>query len=49
VAKALFEIPGVVSLFFLNDFVTITKKPEADWDPILQAAKAALEKHPHFV
>ena len=49
IAKALFEIPGVVSLFFLNDFVTITKKPEADWDPILQQAKAALEKHPHFV
>ena len=49
VSKALIEIPGVVSLFFLNDFVTITKKPEADWEPILASAKAALEKHPHFV
>ena len=49
IAKALFEIDGVVSLFFLNDFVTITKRPEAEWEPILQQAKAALEKHPHFV
>ena len=49
ISKALLDIPGVVSLFFLNDFVTITKKPEAEWDPILQQAKAALEKHPHFV
>lgn len=49
VAKALMDIDGVVSLFFLNDFVTITKKPEAQWDPILQKAKAALETHPHFV
>ena len=49
VAKALIEIDGVVSLFFLNDFVTITKRPDADWEPILQKAKSALETHPHFV
>jgi hypothetical protein len=49
VAKALISVPGVQSLFFLNDFVTVTKKPEADWDSILPLVKAALEKHPHFV
>lgn len=49
VAKALFEIPGVTSLFFLNDFVTVSKKPEADWEVLLPLVKEALEKHPHFV
>jgi len=49
VAKALMSVPGVTSLFFLNDFVTVSKKPEADWDAILPQVKEALEKHPHFV
>ena len=49
VAKALIAVPGVVSLFFLNDFVTVSKKPEADWDAILPLVKAALERHPHYV
>ena len=49
IAKALFEVPGVVSLFFLNDFVTVTKKPEASWDDILPHVKGALETHKHYV
>jgi hypothetical protein len=49
VAKALLAIPGVVSLFFLNDFVTVSKKPELDWESILPKVKQALETHPHFV
>lgn len=49
VAKALMSIPGVTSLFFLNDFVTVSKKPEANWDDLLPLVKDALEKHPHFV
>ncbi len=49
VAKALMEVPGVVSLFFLNDFVTVTKRPEADWEAILPLVKSALELHPHYV
>ena len=47
VAKALMDIPGVVSLFFLNDFVTITKAPEAEWDALVPAIQQALEQHPH--
>lgn len=46
-AKALLAIPGVTSLFFLNDFVTVTKKPDADWDAVLPQVKEALETHPH--
>ncbi len=49
VSKALLAVPGVTSLFFLNDFVTVSKKPEADWEQILPGVKQALEMHPHFV
>ena len=30
-AKSLFEVPGVKSLFFLNNFITVTRQPGADW------------------
>ena len=49
ISKALIAVPGVTSLFFLNDFVTVSKRPEAQWDDILPLVKDALEKHPHFV
>lgn len=48
-AKGLLAVPGVVSLFFLNDFVTVTKKPEADWNVLLPQVQEVLGKHPHFV
>lgn len=44
-AKSLFLIPGVRSLFFLNDFVTVTKDPAADWQAIVPKALALLEEH----
>ena len=43
--KALFAIDGVVQLFFLNDFVTVNKAPEAQWDDILPHVESALEQH----
>lgn len=48
-AKELLGIPGVTSLFFLNDFVTISKTSDADWDQLVPAIQEALGKHPHFV
>ncbi len=33
-ADALLAIPGVVSVFMLKNYATITKSPEADWDAI---------------
>jgi hypothetical protein len=30
-AELLFRLDGVVSLFMVEDFVTVTKKPDADW------------------
>ncbi len=35
VARALLEVPGVVQVFVLNDFITVTRDPAADWDAIV--------------
>ena len=40
-AQALLEIRGVVSVFGVNDFVTIIREPAAEWDPIVCAVEAA--------
>jgi hypothetical protein len=37
-AERLFAIPGVVSLFGLKDFLTVTKSPSAAWDAIVPKA-----------
>jgi hypothetical protein len=34
-AQRLFALPGVVSLFAVKDFVTVTKTPAADWHGIV--------------
>tara|TARA_B100000029_G_scaffold398790_1_gene397353 strand:+ start:126 stop:392 length:267 start_codon:yes stop_codon:yes gene_type:complete len=45
VAKALFAIVGVSQVFLMADFISVTKKPEANWDnmeaAILDAIKSA--------
>ena len=40
-AKAVFSAPGVVSLFGVNDFVTVTRSSDADWAPIIAAVQEA--------
>ncbi len=40
-AQALLSIDGVDNIFGINDFVTITKKPDADWDAILVKVEEA--------
>jgi hypothetical protein len=44
-AAAVMALPGVASVFGVNDFVTITKEPEASWDDITPAVVAAAEEH----
>jgi hypothetical protein len=44
-AEAIFSAGGVASLFGVNDFVTVTREPEADWDPIVAAVEAAAESY----
>ncbi|MCA8922688.1 MAG: NifU family protein [Planctomycetes bacterium] len=41
--SALLAIPGVVQVFELADFVTVTRAPETPWDQILPAAKEIVE------
>jgi hypothetical protein len=40
-AKAVFAAPGVVSLFGVNDFVTVTRSSDAEWEPIIAAVQEA--------
>lgn len=41
-ARKLFAIPGVSSLLFLNDFVTINKRPDVPWDDITKSVEQVL-------
>ena len=43
-AAAVLSADGVVSLFGTNDFVTVTRRPGAAWDPIVEAVQAAATK-----
>ncbi len=41
-ASKLFEVPGVSSLLFLGDFITVNKSPDADWKEITRRVEAVL-------
>jgi len=42
---ALIRIEGVASIFGVNDFVTVTRIPGADWDPIVCAVEETVAEH----
>lgn len=44
-AQAVFAAPGVAAVFGVNDFVTVTRAPGADWGPIVEAVQAAAAAH----
>lgn len=44
-ATALLSIPGVIQVFFLNDFITITRDPQTNWDDIAGEAEAAIREY----
>jgi hypothetical protein len=44
-ATAVLGFDGVASVFGVNDFVTVTRKPGAPWDPIIAAVQAAAAEH----
>jgi hypothetical protein len=44
-ARAMLEVDGVASVFGVNDFVTITREPDADWDAIICAVEEAADAH----
>ena len=40
----LLEVPGVKNVFFLRDFVTVTRRAGADWEPITEQVHRHDEK-----
>lgn len=44
VAAALFELPGVQSVFMVNDFVTVTKTADASWSELIPAVTDTMER-----
>ncbi len=44
-ATAVFAVEGVQSLFGVNDFVTVTRRPGADWDIITAGVQKAAAEH----
>jgi hypothetical protein len=44
-AEAVFAVGGVAAVFGVNDFVTVTRTPGADWEPITAAVRAAAAEH----
>ena len=43
-AKALLGIPGVVGVFGINNFISLNKKPDVEWDAIIPKAEEELKK-----
>jgi hypothetical protein len=43
--REVMAVPGVANLFGVNDFVTVTRVPGAEWDPIIAAVSHAAEEH----
>jgi hypothetical protein len=43
-AEAIFAITGVESLFFMADFITVTKDPGAAWEGIVRAVESAIRE-----
>jgi hypothetical protein len=44
-AADVFAVGGVSSVFGVNDFVTVTREPGADWEPIIDAVREAAGAH----
>lgn len=44
VAAALFGLDGVQSLFMVDDFITVTKAPEVDWELLAPQVSDTIEK-----
>jgi hypothetical protein len=44
-AQAVFQTDGVVQVFGVNNFVTVSRRPGADWDPIIDSVKKAAAEH----
>jgi len=44
-AAALLAVPGVVQVFFLNDFITVTRSPSVQWEEIADHVESVIRGH----
>lgn len=44
-ATTLFEVAGVAGLFFLNNFITVTKRPDADWNNVVPDVEMRIKRY----
>lgn len=44
IAEPIFALPGVASVFMVDDFVTVTKAVDADWQALVPAVIETLER-----
>lgn len=44
-ARTLFEIAGVASIFFMPNSITVSKEAGSDWNDIAPAAEEAIRSH----
>lgn len=40
-AEAVFDVDGVVGIYGTSSFVTVSRRPGADWEPIVAAVRDA--------
>ena len=45
VAAALLAMGDVVDVFMVEDFVTVTKTPDADWDALIPRVRRAIREN----
>lgn len=45
IGKTLFAVSGVTNVFYLNDFLTVSAKKDADWSEIAEAVKNVLKEY----
>ncbi len=44
-ARDLLGIAGIRQVFFLNDFITVTRQDGADWDAIVPHVESFIRRH----
>jgi hypothetical protein len=44
-ASALLNIEGIDNIFGINDFVTVSKTPDADWNEIMPQVEEAFKEY----
>ena len=42
--RQIMAVPGVANLFGVNDFVTVTRVPGTEWEPIIDAVQQAVKE-----